>query len=946
MGIVSLFALSLSAGCGNAAAPTGGSASPVPIELPSAITFPQSLSVDTSSLSGGGSANLAVGKTLSGNSSIGQLLHVANSDNTQIDAILDVLQAISVPVSLTTTSANGSTAGSGSWLVDFANFTFPTLEEPQLTSIDCSVACGGNAGYLPLCVRVYVNGKRAWLGKFTDLTATTSAGCFYTFSSVTNAPNETTLFDGTESYLLAGRWDFTGGANREIEYYSTTTAADTYGVTVTECHSYLTSIDSIVSANVNCLVDDNAVARTLEGVLRGDGTVTNGRYSIAGDDVTVTVEDCLDPGMATSATGCGDAVDISSDEVVERRGPPAVDGSVAVATLPSVTGKSPASGATGVPLNATISVTLSEEMDASTITSQTFFVAVRASIVTVPGSIAYSSRTATFTPSVSLSPEVEYVVTVTDGVKNNAGTPLMATTSWNFVTGHSADTTAPTVSSVTPLESATDVAVTSTVTARFSEALDSSTVNTTSVQLLNGSSTVSASVNYAADVITLTPGSSLDYSTTYTANLRTGLTDLAGNAFGGMSWTFTTADPVAGALDTDFSTDGRLTTDIAALADFGNDMVIQSDGNIVVVGKTTNANGDRDVLLVRYSTSGELDTTFGTNGIVTTDIAGGDEEALGVVLQSDGKIVVVGWGTGTSDRDFLVLRYRSNGTLDATFSDDGMVTTDFADITGGSDIARGVALDASGNIVVVGLAGTNGAIARYRSSGALDTNFSSDGMAMPAAMSDFYAVVVDDNGKIVLGGLRTISGDDDLQIYRLTSTGSADTSFNNGAGRILLDVNNGDDLIRKILLQTDGSLVVVGEIDVGNTSRMVVVRYDRDGISDTSFSSDGIVAISFDGYTAAGAHGAAIQSDGKIVVVGTVSNNSGATRTFAMARFSSDGSLDTSFGTGGRQTAQTANGNGEYFMAAAIESDGKIVAAGYANEGATSRDVVVMRFWP
>jgi uncharacterized delta-60 repeat protein len=132
---------------------------------------------------------------------------------------------------------------------------------------------------------------------------------------------------------------------------------------------------------------------------------------------------------------------------------------------------------------------------------------------------------------------------------------------------------------------------------------------------------------------------------------------------------------------------------------------------------------------VRYNADGSLDTGFGGgDGIVTTSISAGDDKAHGLALQADGKIIVVGETSGNG-KDFAVLRYNADGSLDTLFGGgDGIVTTDFA---GGSfDVAYRVVVQADGRIVVGGASGsgtTDFAVARYLADGSLDTSFSGDG---------------------------------------------------------------------------------------------------------------------------------------------------------------------------------------------------------------------------
>ena len=188
---------------------------------------------------------------------------------------------------------------------------------------------------------------------------------------------------------------------------------------------------------------------------------------------------------------------------------------------------------------------------------------------------------------------------------------------------------------------------------------------------------------------------------------------VVGDAGGGGAFALARYNP-NGSLDPSFSGDGRQTTDFG---DFGvaRGVALQG-GKIVAVGI-----GDAgDFALARYNPNGSLDPSFSGDGKQTTDF-GGSDEASGVALQGDGKIVAVGRdGPG----DFALARYNPNGSLDTSFSGDGKQTTDFGDFDG----ANGVALQGNGKIVVVGVGGTgNFALARYNPNGSLDPSFSGDG---------------------------------------------------------------------------------------------------------------------------------------------------------------------------------------------------------------------------
>ena len=206
-------------------------------------------------------------------------------------------------------------------------------------------------------------------------------------------------------------------------------------------------------------------------------------------------------------------------------------------TPPTVTFTSPAAGATGVQVNAIISATFSEPMDSATISTSTF------TISGVTGTVTYGddgTNTAFFRPSANLANNTTYTATITTGVKDLAGNAMASTKTWTFTTV-AADTTPPTVISTSPVSGGTGVAVSSVITATFSEAMDCSTITSSSFTIKLGGSSISGTVSCANTVATFTPDANLSYSKTYTATISTAVRDLAGNAMSSAkTWSFTT----------------------------------------------------------------------------------------------------------------------------------------------------------------------------------------------------------------------------------------------------------------------------------------------------------------------------------------------------------------------------------------------------------------------
>ena len=340
-----------------------------------------------------------------------------------------------------------------------------------------------------------------------------------------------------------------------------------------------------------------------------------------------------------------------------------------------------------------------------------------------------------------------------------------------------------------------------------------------------------------------------------------------------------------GSLDTTFNSSGIVTTDNGGNGDFGMALALQPDGRIVVAGYTTNGTNS-DFLLLRYNSDGTPDSSFNSGGIVVTPLGGGDDTAAGVAVQSDGGIVVAGTTWNGTDNDFAVVRYTSAGALDTTFNLTGKVVTDF----GGNlnESVSGMALQGSGRIVVAGTSGLGGAaVACYTSVGALDTGFNSTGLVTTANGMSVKAVALQSDGKIVVAGSTVNgSGNNDFTLLRYTGAGMPDLSFNS-TGSVTTDFGpNSYDDPGGLVIQNDGKIAVAGRSSASGTASFALARYDSAGVLDGSFGSAGLVNLSF-GTFDQGAYAAALQDDGKIVAAGFAGISTNIT--FAVARFLGDG---------------------------------------------------------
>ena len=395
------------------------------------------------------------------------------------------------------------------------------------------------------------------------------------------------------------------------------------------------------------------------------------------------------------------------------------------------------------------------------------------------------------------------------------------------------------------------------------------------------------------------------------------------------STTSTTVSPAEGDLDPSFGLTGIVFTDFGT-NEQATAVAVQQDGKILGIGQIQNL---MDFGLARYNQDGALDPTFGTGGRVVSDFGTDNDRATAVAIQADGKIVVA----GNNGFDVLLVRYEQDGTLDQTFAG-GAVTAGLA----GDYRAEGLALQRDGNIVVAGSFAPEGAtsysdllVMRFLSDGTLDPTFGSGGLVMSAGVGA-RAVAVQTDGKIVaVGGQQTTfegcAPDDPCDVafalVRYNPDGSLDTSFGVG-GKVTTGRPGETNEAGGMVVQPDGKIVVIGGRDTRPLafSDFLVVRYNSDGTLDSSFGAGGEVVTDFGAHDFARA--VALQSDGKIVAAGAGRlDDPLAAVDIAVARYHPNGTLDPSFGFGGKVLVHVGNTDGA--QALALQPDGKIVIAGF-----------------
>ena len=391
-----------------------------------------------------------------------------------------------------------------------------------------------------------------------------------------------------------------------------------------------------------------------------------------------------------------------------------------------------------------------------------------------------------------------------------------------------------------------------------------------------------------------------------------------------------------GALDPDFGSGGKVTSSSLRPAVA---MARQADGKLVVLSQQSK--------LSRYNADGTADLGFGTNGVVAVSFSNSGDTANAVALQADGKIVVAGRSIAGTFDDFGVARFNVDGTLDTGFGTSGKLSID---INGSFDQAMAVMIQADGKIVLAGNGGTatgvgidsDFAAIRLRNDGALDSSFGAGGKmwANVGGRADLVSTaVLQPDGKILIAGRAGVDGGalPDTGLVRFTTLGAPDLQFGHATGSEGIDLSRSGrdhDEATDIALRADGRIIVAVVTQEAGIYRHTLARLEPDGSLDDAFGMHGIATNSF----AAGgdfARAVAIQADGRIVTAGSTRPTDSFSDDLLLTRHDANGALDASFGAGGTVIVDFF-GSADGAECLVIQPDGKIVAAGIARNASTN----------
>lgn len=342
-----------------------------------------------------------------------------------------------------------------------------------------------------------------------------------------------------------------------------------------------------------------------------------------------------------------------------------------------------------------------------------------------------------------------------------------------------------------------------------------------------------------------------------------------------------------GTLDPSFDSDGKVTTAIGTMDDALYAIAIQQDGKIVVGGSSFENGSGYLFLVARYNADGSLDSSFNGVGWRIDDIGVGPEDRIfSIALQADEKIVVAGRASSGTHEDMALARYNPDGSLDNTFSGDGIIVSS---VGSGNDEAYGMVVQPNGRIVIAGFSGDGTdddfTLARFDADGALDPSFDSDGIVTTSfgpGIDRAFSIALQPDGRIVAGGMASNGPEINFALVRYGTDGDLDLTFSDDGKTI-----NG---FSALCFARSPALMPDGRITIGGTSGygFMVALYNADGTPDISFSGDGVQSTSIeDSY----GNAVAVQTDGKILLAGTANFPSDLNH-FAVVRYITSLNID------------------------------------------------------
>jgi len=387
--------------------------------------------------------------------------------------------------------------------------------------------------------------------------------------------------------------------------------------------------------------------------------------------------------------------------------------------------------------------------------------------------------------------------------------------------------------------------------------------------------------------------------------------------------THAVANAQPGTLDRSFGTDGKVFSESFSASCYA--MAIQPDGKIVAAG-AGGYDSTGGLFVARYNSDGTLDNSFGDEGRVITDFPqSGSSYIESVAILPSGKILAAGWFGIYGYIDIVLLQYNPNGNLDSSFGVNGVVVTDIAKF----DYIEDMAVQTDGKIIVAGNKVKNindnetSFTVRYMPNGSLDNSFGKSGIVLTTYNNntEITSIALQADRKIIIGG--TYDGLGDFVLIRYLAGGSLDSSFGiNGIVRF----DFGDDYatLFDVAIQPDGKIIAVGNNGISG-DKMVVARLTANGAVDSSFGvRKGYTSAFFETGTSY-TRTVLLQEDGKILVAGTYATTQAF---FTVLRLTEGGILDSSFGENGITLTPFEDAGYIECTYAVLQTDGKVVLGG------------------
>lgn len=397
----------------------------------------------------------------------------------------------------------------------------------------------------------------------------------------------------------------------------------------------------------------------------------------------------------------------------------------------------------------------------------------------------------------------------------------------------------------------------------------------------------------------------------------------------------------SGVLDVTFGKKGKVVSNLSDSYSRAFSVLVQPDQKILAAGDAV-INNAFVFALTRYNIDGTPDASFGNGGKVFTSFNTVASSVRSMVIQTDGKIVAAGQlqVTSSTDIQFGLARYNTNGSIDSSFGMNGKVITKFGN--GYNGLPGKIVIKPDGGFIVAGSKDSGFlstekqdiALVQYKPNGILDSAFGLNGIVITDILNrneQCYSLAVQEDGKIVAGGSSAVPNTATLAFtaIRYYSNGIVDSSFGT-EGHVFSNIDSSSCRGSSLLIQPDGKIIIAGDINDVGREDFGMVRFTSDGIPDSTFGENGkaITPMSKSNDPQNYINTAYLQPDGKILLAGIASPDY-LGGDFVLLRYNTDGSLDNTFGRRGIIKTDFANGV-DFCSALAVQQDGKIVLAGSA----------------